>query len=175
MQVAGQNRRWNAGGGAMHPVRIRRDGYQRSAQLVQAMGRLFTGVEMTLADETGDNAGLDRRNMAAGIALPNQVSGQAVQSVKGRGAAIRPAGAVHRSGFPIQKAGDEATTLIFRTDAFGASEQLVFGFQHVRCQHLRHDDALAMDMDETESALSRMNNSCIMQTTICPSETDCCI
>jgi hypothetical protein len=139
------------------------------------MGRLFTGVEMTLADETGDDVRLDRRNMAAGITLSNQVIGQAIQSVKGRGTAIRPAGAVYRSGFPIQKAGDEATALIFGADAFGASEQLVFGFQHLRCKHRRHDDALAVDVDETETALSRMNNSCIIETTICQSETDCCI
>ncbi|CDH47489.1 hypothetical protein BN874_830042 [Candidatus Contendobacter odensis Run_B_J11] len=131
-------------------------------RLVQAMRRLFTGVKMTLADETGDDARLDRRDMAAGIALPNQVIGQTVQGVKGGGATIRPAGAVHRPGFPIQKAGREATAFIFGTDAFGASERLVFGFQHVRCKHLRHDDALAMEVDETEPALSRMNNSCIM-------------
>jgi hypothetical protein len=54
------------------------------------MGGLFAGVEATLADKAGDDAGFDRRDMAAAITLPNQVSGQAVQRMKGRGAARKP-------------------------------------------------------------------------------------
>ena len=137
MQDAG----WSAGGekGNGRGMRI-----QAGAVLAQAMGGLFAGVEAALTDETGDHAGLDRRDMTAVIARSNQVIGQTVQRVKGCWAAIRPARAVDLAGFLVQEAGRKPAAPVFRADTARAREQLVVGFQHFRCKHPRHDDALAM-------------------------------
>ena len=67
MQGAG----WGAGGKRKRAgTRI-----QAGATLIRAMSGLFAGVEATLADEAGDDAGFDRRDMTTAIPLPNQVSG----------------------------------------------------------------------------------------------------
>ncbi|MDS4025722.1 MAG: hypothetical protein RKO25_01825 [Candidatus Contendobacter sp.] len=98
--------------------------------LIQTMGGLFAGVETTLADEAGDDAGLDRRDMAPAIAPADQMIGQAIQRVKRRRAAIRPTRAVKHAGVPIQETRDESATLIFRADAARTGEQLIVGFQY---------------------------------------------
>jgi len=117
----------------LEPAVIRTTGVDEipaGTALIQTMGGLFAGIEATLTDKAGDDAGLDRCDMATAIALPNQVIGQTVQRVKRRRAAIRPTRAVNHAGVPIKETRDESATLVFRADAARTGEQLVVGFQY---------------------------------------------
>lgn len=106
------------------------DGIPMGTALIQTMGGLFAGIEAALTDEAGDDAGLDRRDMAPAIAPADQMIGQTIQCVKRRRTAIRPTRAVNHASVPIKETRDESATLVFRADAARTGEQLVVGFQY---------------------------------------------
>ena len=116
--------------------------------LFEAVGRLLAGVEAAPANEAGYDGGLDGHDATTGISGENEVVRQAVQGVKRCRTAVGPAGAVNRTGFPVQKTGNEATMPVSLTDAAGAGEKPIVGFQGIQGERLRHGRALALDMDE---------------------------
>lgn len=99
--------------------------------LFETMSGLLAGVETAPAKKAGNDAGLDRNDVAARTAGENEMVRQTVQGMKGGWGAIGPAGGVNHAGFPIHETGNETAMLIALADATGTREHTVIDRQRI--------------------------------------------